>query len=276
VKRAEIAEARLAKLAKQINETHASVLSSVRASLDHAIECGRLLTEARDQVEHGDWLPWIQANFAGSEQSARAYARIFEHRAEISANRQRAGDLSIRGALKLIAAPKKGRRPDPAPSPAVDDDGDEASDLGTPSTRESLDAHDDASGSAKPEAPAPRAPQASADPLKALERKADAALSLSGRLGDVLFDLTQGMPKPTPSWPLLGEVAESINTQLSAACRGYLDAVGAAPGESPEWDVLAEAERLIETLKEMLGRWPSNHAVFATELRNFAKRIERQ
>ncbi len=64
------------------------------------IRCGEALAAAKEQVPHGEWLPWLEANFEGSERTAQAYATV-------AANPQRAADLdtsnlSLRAVLKRI------------------------------------------------------------------------------------------------------------------------------------------------------------------------------
>ena len=64
------------------------------------MECGRLLTEAKAKVGHGNWLPWLEANFEFTPQWARSCIRLAERGAEIESA------VSISAALKQIAAPK--------------------------------------------------------------------------------------------------------------------------------------------------------------------------
>lgn len=60
----------------------------------HAIRAGELLTEAKEQVRHGEWLPWLAANFPSTRQMASGYMRLFRHRDEME------NAFSIRGALR--------------------------------------------------------------------------------------------------------------------------------------------------------------------------------
>jgi hypothetical protein len=133
------------------------------------MECGRLLSEAKEQIEHGEWLAWLEDNFNGSSATAERWMRLHEHRDEIE---------SVVVALKLIARPKTRSKSKP------DDEGHDSKPIDTASPKSRL---------------SPRAREG--------------------------------------------------------------------------WDVLVAADDLIEALKKILATWPSDHAVFATELRNFAKRI---
>jgi hypothetical protein len=40
-----------------------------------SIEIGRLLSEAKDQLDHGQWLPWLQQEFGYSARTAQNYMR---------------------------------------------------------------------------------------------------------------------------------------------------------------------------------------------------------
>ena len=97
----------LTDLASKINTAHRLATEAARSALEYALEAGRLLVEAKSQVEHGEWLPWLKANFEGGERNARNYMRLARHMPELEANRQRSADLSIDAALKLLAAPEE-------------------------------------------------------------------------------------------------------------------------------------------------------------------------
>jgi len=96
----------LATLATEINLHHRQAESAIQSGLEHAHEAGRLLIEAKSQCEHGQWGPWLEANFEGSKRTARAYMQVVKRWPEIEAKRQTSADLSIDGALRLLASPK--------------------------------------------------------------------------------------------------------------------------------------------------------------------------
>lgn len=88
-------------LAQHINAEHEAAEDAARTAVAHAIRCGELLAEAKAQVEHGQWLPWLEANFKGSKRTASAYMRL-------AANRQRVADMSsVREALEHLSEPKR-------------------------------------------------------------------------------------------------------------------------------------------------------------------------
>ena len=95
-------------LAKEINEEHRRCEESFKAGLSHALRAGELLSEAKSQVQHGQWGEWLKKNFEGSERTAQAYMKVFRERRRLEeANPQRVADLSYRDALKELAAPQE-------------------------------------------------------------------------------------------------------------------------------------------------------------------------
>ena len=92
----------LDRLAKQINDAHSEVKASFGHSLQHAIRAGELLTEAKAQLNHGEWLPWLEKSVQFSERSARSYIEVFENRDLLYRNRQYIADLGLVGALRLL------------------------------------------------------------------------------------------------------------------------------------------------------------------------------
>lgn len=64
----------------EINKLHAEIISAARTSLDKAIRIGKLLTDARAKLNHGEWLPWLRRNISFTDRTARNYIRCFEER----------------------------------------------------------------------------------------------------------------------------------------------------------------------------------------------------
>jgi len=91
----------LIELADGIRADLAGIVDDNRASLRKAISAGEKLNQAKAQLGHGEWLPWLRESFTLSHDTARNYMRI--------ANYEHARNLnSIREAL--AALPKKQRR----------------------------------------------------------------------------------------------------------------------------------------------------------------------
>jgi hypothetical protein len=98
-KKSSLSGADLGELATIANKFHAEVENTGLSMLIAAWNAGQALLTAKTLCAHGDWLPWLESCFDGSQQTASCYMRI-------AANYQRASDLepemSIRAALEAI------------------------------------------------------------------------------------------------------------------------------------------------------------------------------
>lgn len=101
----------LTDLASKINQEHRACSEAVNKGLEHALSCGRLLTEAKQQVGHGEWQRWIDDNCEFGDRTARTYMQVVKRWPEIKAKRQTSADLSIDGAVKLLAEPRPANKP---------------------------------------------------------------------------------------------------------------------------------------------------------------------
>jgi hypothetical protein len=99
-------------LADKIRAAHQAVGFALQNGLDHALAAGDALIAAQKLVKHGEWQHWLKRHCGDlTDRTARLYMRAASHRFEIEANRQRVADLSLRGALKLIAGESKSDEP---------------------------------------------------------------------------------------------------------------------------------------------------------------------
>ena len=94
----------LTDLAARIWGYHEATVAALKASVIHAMSAGDLLTEAKAQLKHGLWLPWLAKNCAISERTAQLYMKLAKNRAiiEKSATASADLDLSINEACALI------------------------------------------------------------------------------------------------------------------------------------------------------------------------------
>ena len=99
-------EKSLGGLAERINAEHRACETAVNSALRHAMNAGEMLSEAKASLPHGYFGPWLRANFAGSDRTARAYMRVHSRRDELDAKRQRSANLSLDGALRALSTPK--------------------------------------------------------------------------------------------------------------------------------------------------------------------------
>jgi hypothetical protein len=95
----------LADLAARIRTCHEATVAALNTSVIHAMAAGDLLIEAKAQVGHGHWLPWLAKNCAISERTAQLYTKLAKNRATIEKamrNPQRGvADLTLNEAAAL-------------------------------------------------------------------------------------------------------------------------------------------------------------------------------
>jgi hypothetical protein len=90
-------------LAERINHEHAACIAAATDAIGRAIEVGRLLTQAKAQIEHGQWGAWVEANCTFGARQASSYMRVYDRRDQIGSA---ASDLgSLRGALAALTPP---------------------------------------------------------------------------------------------------------------------------------------------------------------------------
>lgn len=95
----------LAELAARINAEHTEVVHGLKAGIEHGIQAGVLLIEAKQQLKHGHWLLWLEKHCLISERTAQLYMRLAKYRVEIEFKSETVADLTLRSALALIANP---------------------------------------------------------------------------------------------------------------------------------------------------------------------------
>ena len=59
-------------LLSELNQT-------LKMSVGKAIQIGQLLSEQKEEMEHGKFLPWIENNFDMSERNAQRYMKLFQY-----------------------------------------------------------------------------------------------------------------------------------------------------------------------------------------------------
>jgi hypothetical protein len=132
----EVEQCRLPALADEIHVELEAADRDWHSAVGHAIAAGGLLTEAKALVKHGEWLPWVAANFPGSERTAQLYMRL-------AANPQLVADLpTVREAVAMLTAAKPEVRARPSDGSAEGPD-DEAIDR---EARARLESYWDANG----------------------------------------------------------------------------------------------------------------------------------
>lgn len=106
---AELARRSLRELATEANELHALCERSYETAVESALQAGRALLAAKEQVGHGEWMAWVEQHFAGSHRSANGYMRLAEHEARGGQIRKQLAKTGIEQVLRTIATPRPER-----------------------------------------------------------------------------------------------------------------------------------------------------------------------
>jgi hypothetical protein len=96
----------LPQLAADINTAHEAAIHHANQAIEHALTCGRLLIQAKEQLPHGGFLPWLQDHCRVKARQAQQYMRLADNWQAIEAKSAPGAHLSIKGALGLLAGPK--------------------------------------------------------------------------------------------------------------------------------------------------------------------------
>jgi Protein of unknown function (DUF3102) len=93
---------RLSELITRIEAEHAAVGQALQSALAHAIACGELLIEAKRQVKHGEWRPWIEANCKVPARTARHYMALARKRKHLCDQNGNVLPISVHDAVETI------------------------------------------------------------------------------------------------------------------------------------------------------------------------------
>jgi N6-adenosine-specific RNA methylase IME4 len=100
-------------LAAVAREENAQAEADYLSALQHAIRAGEALIEAKSQLQHGAWLPWLATNV---DYNARHAQKLMEVAANAPALAHLPAGTGLTGALKQLNAGKK-PKPKPRPKP---------------------------------------------------------------------------------------------------------------------------------------------------------------
>ena len=89
---------RLAVLAAEIRIAHAGVIAAATVAAERAIEAGKALTEAKELVPHGQWLPWLKEHCQLSVRTAQVYMKIVR----LGLTAPVVADVGLKGAADVI------------------------------------------------------------------------------------------------------------------------------------------------------------------------------
>lgn len=83
---------------QEITTLHGEIVSAAISSLSKATRIGELLTQERERLKHGEWLPWLKTNLPFTDRTARNYIRVYGNRDRLKL--ESVSDLT--GAYRLL------------------------------------------------------------------------------------------------------------------------------------------------------------------------------
>lgn len=105
-------------LVARLGSIHERIGKNLRAMQEDAIEAGRILTEQKGKLRHGDWLPWLKTNqekLGFNKSWAEVYMGCYRHRD--LANSHSGGNMTIKqlakGGKTKVSEPKPEVKPKP-------------------------------------------------------------------------------------------------------------------------------------------------------------------
>jgi hypothetical protein len=98
----ETLSAAIAALYADAEQAEATMLNAGKAALSLYLELGEKLIEAKGQVAHGQWLPWLEEQKIQERKAQRAIA-LFKGRAALEAKNDTLTDLTLTEALAIVS-----------------------------------------------------------------------------------------------------------------------------------------------------------------------------
>lgn len=102
-------EAFWSKALEEITALHNNILDHARTSIDKAIRIGELLAGIKNELNHGQWLPWLGDYVSFSERTAQRYLFCFDNREKIK--NDNVTDLTDAYSLLLLRDRNKSDQP---------------------------------------------------------------------------------------------------------------------------------------------------------------------
>lgn len=67
----------------RINQLHQEIVGHVKTTIEKAIEIGKLLSELKEELPHGQYTKHVKDSFVFSVETARRYKRLYDNRAKL-------------------------------------------------------------------------------------------------------------------------------------------------------------------------------------------------
>lgn len=192
------------------------------------LEIGKRLVEAKEQLSHGEWLPWLEKKVAFSERSAQQYMRLWKEYGKSALS----ADLSVSKALVLLALPESEREDFAAEKHTVNGEEKTVSDMTVKELEKAI---------AERNAAREEAEKAAAD----IQEAKDAALAAQEELARVRKELEELRSRPV-------EVAvQTVDASAEQIAAARLEAEKAAAAQVEKAKkTLAEAQERLRKAEE--------------------------
>jgi len=69
--------------ASELNLLHGEIERKLRTTVQDAIRAGEILTQVKDRLDHGEFLPWIERNCEFTNKTAESYMKLHRHASKI-------------------------------------------------------------------------------------------------------------------------------------------------------------------------------------------------
>ena len=93
----------------EIVELHELAMDDAKRSIERAIRVGELLSEQKSELNHGEWIPWVEENLPFDRRQASNYMRVFSNQHELNGN----STSHLAEAVQMLATPNPvSERPD--------------------------------------------------------------------------------------------------------------------------------------------------------------------
>jgi len=95
-------------LAAEINILHESAQNAASSAIQYAARCGAKLNAAKEQLKHGEWLPWLEINCKVTHAQANRYRKLADEMPELltDSNCSHGSNFdSIKTAIAYLASP---------------------------------------------------------------------------------------------------------------------------------------------------------------------------
>ena len=84
-------------LSKELNELHKTIEGKLRSTVQDAIMAGEILTNVKEKVAHGEFIPWIEKNLIFTRMTVNRYMGLYEYKGKCNTV------LHLPEAYKLVA-----------------------------------------------------------------------------------------------------------------------------------------------------------------------------